>query len=597
MAPPVQSAVVNGDPQPFDEARWRAVRAPRDPLPEDEPALAGLPPDFQRVAFFGVLSAVLLVLGTLVPANWKSVHPALLERAGRGTPTAAGLGLAAVNAQRPGVANLALSAAMTVKDEQVAKLTAELAALEARRGWNAWGGADPFIESVFKAQSGPRPASEVILPFLLTETNRAVLREHLATARSPGVQAILQTRSLASTTQFVPAGRPGGQPFEATILLTALLYQGERFAPLLAQDIRTTAERANETRLAGEWESLCMDLLTLARRMDWLQLGELLRHVPNARALGDFAQLVKAAPDNLALLYTASVLTQAPDRVAAYLLRFGSAGTGDLTKALAHGEGAVRLLTARSLPLGPARATPGFLAGWTLAAPRAMLTAKVICFLLAGAGFFLVWRELSPVQPGSRSTAGARMVHGQRAVVAAALGLMLLAAGEPFLLKPLGSAEFRLRLKLPVLTNSPVPTEKTETATKTKPRMEVSLSTILSVLLFAGLQVAVYAICLMKIREIEMSTGSAQLRLRLMENEENLFDSGLYIGIAGTAAALVLQVLQVIQANLLAAYASNLFGIVTVACVKIYHVRAAKRRLIVEAQSEAAEQQQQPVAA
>lgn len=591
MAPPVQFAVVNGDPQPFDETRWRAVRSARDPLPEDDPALAGLPPDFQRVAFFAVLSAGLLVLGSMVPANWKSVHPALLERAGAGTPTAAGLGLAAVNAQRPGVANLALSAAMTVKDEQVARLTAELASLEARRGWNAWGGADPFIESVFKPQSGPRPASEIILPFLLTETNRALLREHLASARSPGVQAILQTRDLSSTTQFVPAGRPGGQPFEATILLTALLYQGERFAPLLAQDIRTTAERANETRLAGDWESLCMDLLTLARRMDWLQLGELLRQVPNARALGDFAQLVKAAPDNLALLYTASVLTQAPDKVAAYLLRFGPAGVTDLTRALAHGTGAVRLLTAQSLPVGPARVTPGILAGWTLAAPRAMLTAKVACFLLAGLGFFLVWCELSPVQPGSRSLAGTRMIHGQRAVVALLLGVLLLAAGEPFLFKPLGSPAFRLRLKLPILTNSPVPAGPTETATKTKPRMEVSLSTILSVVLFAGLQAAVYAICLMKIREIEMSTGPAQLKLRLMENEENLFDSGLYIGIAGTAAALVLQVLQVIQANLLAAYASNLFGIVTVACVKIYHVRAAKRRLIVEAQSEAAERQ------
>jgi hypothetical protein len=101
--------------------------------------------------------------------------------------------------------------------------------------------------------------------------------------------------------------------------------------------------------------------------------------------------------------------------------------------------------------------------------------------------------------------------------------------------------------------------------------------------------VAVYAICIMKIREIEMSTASPQLKMRLMENEENLFDSGLYIGIAGTAAALVLQVLQVIEANLLAAYASNLFGIVTVAVVKIHHVRAAKRRLIVECQAEANE--------
>ena len=166
---------------------------------------------------------------------------------------------------------------------------------------------------------------------------------------------------------------------------------------------------------------------------------------------------------------------------------------------------------------------------------------------------------------------------------------MLLAAGEPFLLRTLGSPEFRLRLKLPVLTNSSLPTDKTETATKTKPSMD--LSTILSIVLFAALQVAVYAICLMKIREIEMSTAPAPLKLRLMENEENLFDSGLYVGIAGTASALVLQVLQLIEANLLAAYASNLFGIICVALVKIRHVRAAKRRLIVECQEEAEERQ------
>ena len=583
---------MNADDNPFDPTRWRAVRAGQTP-PEEPPALVGEPPDVVRVAFFGVLSAVLLLLGTLLPANWKSLHPALLARAGHGTPTAASLGLAAVKAQRPGVAKLALAAAVTVKDEQVPKLTAELAALGARRGWTTWGGRDAFIESVFKDKEIARPASEDILPFLLSETNRAVLREHLATARSPGVQAILQTRELSSTTQFIPVGRPGGQPFEATILLTALLYQGERFAPLLAQDLRVAAEKANETRLAGEWETICMDLLTLARRMDWMQLSELVRVLPNAKALSDFVQLTKAAPDDLPVLYTASLLTRTPDQVAGYLLRFGKAGAGDLTQALAHGEGAVRLLFERALPLGPTRATPGFLAGWTLAAPRGMLAAKVICFLLAGLGFFLVWSELSPVRNGSRAAAGVRVIHGQRAVVGLGLALMLLAAGEPFLLKPLGSPEFRLRLKLPVLTNSPVPNQKTDSATKLKPRME--LSTILSIALFAGLQVAVYAVCLMKIREIEMSTASPQLKLRLMENEENLFDSGLYVGIAGTACALVMQVVQVIEANLLAAYASNLFGIVCVALVKIRHVRAAKRRLIVECQETATERQ--PVAA
>ena len=544
-----------------------------------------LPPDLRWVIGFGVLSVLLLLLGASLPANWKSLHPALLERAGQGSQTATGLGLAAVSDQKPGVANLALSAATAVKDPQVPKLTAELAALEARRGWTMWGGRDAFIESIFKDATPARPASTAILPFLLTETNRALLREHLATARSPGVQAILQTRELSSTTQFVPVSRPGGQPLEATILLTALLYQAERFSPLLAQDIRTAAEKANASRLAGEWETICMDVLTLARRLDWIQLGELMRVLPNAKALGECVQLAKVAPDNFAQLYTASLLTRAPDKVAAYLLRFGKAGTADLKQALAKGAGAVQLLLDRSLPLGPARLTPGFLAGWTLAAPRGMLAAKVICFLLAGLGFFLVWRELSPVQADGRAAAGVRMIHGQRAAVALVMALMLLAAGEPFLLKPLGSPEFRLRLNLPVLTNSPVPTGKTEKVTATKPRMD--LSTILSIVLFAALQVAVYSICVMKIREIEMSTAPSSLKLRLMENEENLFDSGLYVGIAGTATALVLQVLQVIEANLLAAYASNLFGIVCVALVKIRHVRACKRRLIMECQSEA----------
>ncbi|MEJ1972291.1 MAG: hypothetical protein WDM96_07455 [Lacunisphaera sp.] len=46
----------------------------------------------------------------------------------------------------------------------------------------------------------------------------------------------------------------------------------------------------------------------------------------------------------------------------------------------------------------------------------------------------------------------------------------------------------------------------------------------------------------------------------------------------------MLQVLHLIDANLLAAYSSNLFGIVCVALVKIRHVRPYKRQLILEVQ-------------
>ena len=110
-------------------------------------------------------------------------------------------------------------------------------------------------------------------------------------------------------------------------------------------------------------------------------------------------------------------------------------------------------------------------------------------------------------------------------------------------------------------------------------------STILSIGIFAALQIAMYFTCLLKIREIARSSASPLLKLRLMENDENLFDGGLYVGIGGTATALVLQVLGVIEPNLLAAYSSNLFGILCVAIVKIRHVRPYKKQLILDSQA------------
>jgi hypothetical protein len=111
-------------------------------------------------------------------------------------------------------------------------------------------------------------------------------------------------------------------------------------------------------------------------------------------------------------------------------------------------------------------------------------------------------------------------------------------------------------------------------------------STILSIGFFAALQIAMYLICLAKIREVALQPVPPLVKLKLMENEENLFDGGLYVGIGGTAAALVMQVLGFIEPNLLAAYSSNLFGITCVALVKIRHVRPYKCRLILDSLAE-----------
>jgi hypothetical protein len=164
-------------------------------------------------------------------------------------------------------------------------------------------------------------------------------------------------------------------------------------------------------------------------------------------------------------------------------------------------------------------------------------------------------------------------------VIAAILTFIFFVFSEPFLLKAAPISEYRVKLAIPVIGEVAAPAAPTASTT---PTMETS--TIVSILTFALLQVGMYVICLLKISEVSRQSLPAATKLELMQNEENLFDGGLYIGIAGTATALVLQVLGLIDANLLAAYSSNLFGIVCVALVKIRHVRPYKRQLIVETQ-------------
>jgi hypothetical protein len=92
----------------------------------------------------------------------------------------------------------------------------------------------------------------------------------------------------------------------------------------------------------------------------------------------------------------------------------------------------------------------------------------------------------------------------------------------------------------------------------------------------------VYLTCLNKINEIRNGKDSPQQKLRLLENEDNLFDLGLYIGIAGTALGLGLIMLGVFTKPY-AAYVSNIMGIACVATVKIIHLRNTRQQLLEEA--------------
>jgi len=528
-------------------------------------------------------AGVLVLLGAgMVPVNLKSLSPALLRAAGMGTPTLGAFGRDLVDGEKIGPAELVLAAARATDDPRAPALGTALEQVGARQpGLVAWGGWDPFLDPLFnlRADSGHR-GSTPVLTFLIPAKARDPLRNYLRNSGSLGVQSILRLRELTATGRFVPAMRPGGQPLDALLLMTGLLYQGGHLSPSLQREIRARAETALADQELGELEPLLVDLLSLGRRLDWGQLAELLRRTDSAKTLGEYAHLARVAPDQLPLIYSAALFSDSADRVATYLMQFGKAGLEDVRLALRYGQGAVRQLLVRQVPVNRgSNPTLSALAEQALNHPQVMLSLKYLGFFF---GVWLVLRGLdrwlvAPADP----TLPFAMGHMKAGMLAVICALLLAVVSEPFLLKAAPPSEFRLRLPVIVsVANSPV-------FPKSEPAKTMDTSTLLSIGFFAALQIAMYFTCLRKIREVAQQPLTPLVKLRLMENEENLFDGGLYVGIGGTATALVLQVLGVIEPNLLAAYSSNLFGITCVALVKIRHVRPYKRQLILEGQVEA----------
>ncbi len=529
-----------------------------------------------------MIGFLVLVAAWVVPVNLKSVTPALLKEAGAGTPTITRHGRQWLESEKLGPAALVLAAARALGDPQAAALaTAVDNATHRQPELIAWGGWDPFLDPLFNLKENTgRAESTPVLTFFITEKARTQLLGYLKNSRSQGVQTLLRVRDVAQANRFVPATKPGGQTLDAVVLLAALLYQGDHFSAPLQRELRTLADTAVQQNQLGELEPVFVDLLSLGKRLDWVQLSELLRVTGDVQTVDEFAQLARATPDDLPLIYTAALFTGSADRVATYLLKYGRAGMEDLKLALTLGEGATEQLLARQVPVNRQPA-PAF-GPFTMAAllyPKFALVGKYLGFLL---GAFCLFRGVGRWLFDDEVEAESSMPRVKSGLLALLTAAMLVLGTEPFLLKTPAPSEFQLKFTVPVLSNITDPASLTPTA----PTTTMDTSTLLTIGFFALLQIGMYLYCIAKMREIDRQRSPSLLKLRLMENEENLFDGGLYIGIAGTATALVLQVLGVIQPNLLAAYSSNLFGICCVALIKIRHVRPYKRRLILDGQAE-----------
>lgn len=527
-----------------------------------------------------VLGGLLLAVAAwMLPVNLLALPQALLREAGARTPSVAEIGEDLLAREKLGPAALVAAAARSLDVAGATALESQLEAEAARQPELVpWGGWDPFLEPLVKQTDvSGRPDSTPVLAFFVTRDARVALAGFLSNSRSAGVQAMLALRKIDRAQQFVPATRPGGQALDATILLAALLYQGEHLSDPLQREVRQLAERAAAANDLSEIEPFFLDLLSLGKRLDWIQLTELLRVVESVQTVGEFAHLSRVAADDLASVYAAAMAMEAADPVATYLIRYGRSGLEDLRLALAAGQGAVRQLLARQVPVSEETGlTLGALAAFGLLHPHWLLGAKYLGMLV---GAFFVFRGLD--RGFSARTAGGALPHLSSTVLAVLTAGVIVVATEPFLLRAAPPSEFKFSIAMPVLADI----TDTTSAEPTQPSTTMDTSTLLTIGLFAALQVTMYLICLLKIGEINRRDVPPLVKLKLMENEENLFDGGLYVGIGGTATALVFQVLGLIEPNLLAAYSSNLFGITCVALVKIRHVRPYKCKLILEGQA------------
>lgn len=531
-----------------------------------------------KVAWCFGIAVLLAVAGWWIPVRWRSLHPQVVDAAGEGTPSLIAAIDSALAAGRPGLARWmaqgAVAAGVPGTNELVARWPA-IPTVLAVPGV----GPDAGPLDVWLAGSLGATVDRAALDWVMPAVARAKVRRYLVETRAPGTAAILATRSFQPL-QFVPVDQPGGQPLEAVILLTALLYEQERLPPTLAAELRGLAESTRPGTPNPTLEGVYLQLLVLSRRLDPDALVALMEVTPDRAALAAFATAAGRREADLPWLLAAARLAGHAGQVGVQAVANGETGRAGLLRALRSGTGSVRWLATRPLAVRPGRTGPDWLARLVARFPELAMAVKGLLFAEAGLLVALAIGSLSGPRPDGRTAGG-----GMATVLTIfGVGGFLFLASEP--VPPATRPPvFELRLRLPGPKS-----DQPAGAAPLRKKTIMDPTTIASIALFAVLQLAVYVICLRKLREINRRPFHPLVRLQLVENEENLFDAGLYVGIAGTAAALVMQVLHLVEANLLAAYSSNLMGIIGVALVKIRHVRPAKTRLILEAQELSATQ-------
>ncbi len=550
-----------------------------------------------------VLGLVMLVCGLLVPAHLRAVDASVLERAGRTTPGLITRGMASLRELNLGVAELLFEAA---RAEDITGLESPsptvLDLMRADPDLRLWGCKPPGKMSALHqagAATTPSPPQtrtpETITEFLVRSENRRRGLELLQDSSNRAVQELLRFRTRTNTVLFSPAESSSGQALDSALLVCGLLLEAGVLTPGLSNTFSSLAAEANRGGDSQRFEQALLDTMSLGQRFNWAQLVAFVGKIEDAETLRRLTNQVRNADKRLPVLFAAVQLSEEPADVAGYLVNFSQTGLTDLGASLRFGAGGVKELVRRNqrlsdwsvrqlaLAYDPFGSFVDFAAycGWR--ATWLALAMKWVFYLVGGFLIALAVHIAKPPVSGLEQPLQVRGIHVAREFLFA-LGFLLvvLVLSEPFLVQDSQKVNLPFHLRLPMVGGA----GHAGTASAKPTIMNQTNLNLLTMLLFFVLQGLLYTGCLVKLAEIRRQNVPPRMKLRLLENEEHLFDAGLYLGFLGTIISFVVYSLWAAhQFSLMVAYSSTSFGIIFVSLFKICHLRPLRRKLLLETEA------------
>jgi len=421
--------------------------------------------------------------------------------------------------------------------------------------------------------------SEPFTDLMIRSENREPALSRLAGSRIPAVQELLRCRALTNTAVFSPSQSAAGQAFDAAICIEGTLLDEGKLSAHLSDSINQQAAEANRGGNPEPLELTMLDFMSLGQRMTYAQLATFTAHIETPETLRVLTDEVRKEVD-VPTLYAAVDLSEKPDAVAQYLTTFNETGMRDLQATIKSGAGAVRLLVDRQQRLDVPNMPYVLGLNFCLRNPGFALTVKWVLYLLGG---YLLAMSLHFARRPAHELERPLHVRGfhvfREALFAVGFLLFVLILSEPFLVQEGQKGVTPFRLHLPGLGGAGT------ADTHVSMGGFMNQATLLTMLLFFVLQALLFTASLVKLAEVRRQNVPARMKLRLLENEDHLFDAGLYLGFLGTIVSLVLVSLGVFkQPSLMAAYSSTSFGILFVVFFKVLFLRPARRTMLLESE-------------